>query len=61
MNDNLCAVKCLKKYLDITESLRSGTKLLISTQKPYKGASKNTISNWIRETLKDSGIDLSIF
>ena len=61
VNDNLCVVKCLKKYLEVTESLRSDTKLLVSTQKPYKGASKNTISNWIRETLKDSGIDLSIF
>ena len=60
-NVNICAVKTLECYLKKTKDIRSSTKLFIVTQKPYSGASKSTISNWIKQGLKLSGINLSIF
>ena len=60
-NRSLCVVNCLSKYLDMTRDLRSDNNLFISTIKPFKKASHNTVSNWLRECLKDSGIDLAIF
>ena len=60
-NKSLCVVACLHRYLEITAALRVDTCLFISTQKPHKTASTNTVSNWLRECLADSGIDMSIF
>ena len=60
-NRSLCVVNCLSKYLDMTSDLRSDNNLLISTIKPFKKATHNTLSNWLRECLKDSGLDLSTF
>ncbi len=62
-NASLCVVVCLKQYLQSTCQLRSDTdsRLFITTQKPYKGATKTTISKWIRELLRDAGVDISIF
>lgn len=60
-NTSLCVVKCIRKYLDTTKLLRSSDKLWISTIKPFNESSKNTVSNWLRQTLCDSGINLDIF
>ena len=61
-DENLCVVTCLKEYLKRTESLRSGCKtLLISYVKPHCKVSTNTISRWLKDVLKRSGIDTSIF
>lgn len=60
-NSSLCIIKCLSRYVDMTESLRKTTKLWISTIKPHNEASKNTVSNWLRQTLSDSGIKLDMF
>ena len=61
-DENLCVVNCLKEYIKRTEPLRSGCKsLLISYVKPHCKVSTNTISRWLKEVLKISGIDTSIF
>ena len=61
-DENLCVVTCLKEYLKRTESLRSGCRsLFISYVKPHCKVSTNTISRWLKEVLKLSGIDTSIF
>jgi integrase len=57
----LCIVKTLCEYLDRTKLLRQDKKLFISTMKPHKGVSRDTISRWIRDTMKLSGIDASKF
>ena len=58
----LCVVTVLKEYLKRTLYTRGAeTKLLISTVKPFKRVSKQTISHWVRGTLRAAGIDTSQF
>lgn len=56
---SLCIVKVLTEYLHRTEYLRSGDKLLISTVKPYKAVSKDTVARWIKLIMLKAGIDPS--
>lgn len=56
-NPNICIVKVLKEYIERTEVLRNGEqKLLISTQKPHKAISNQTVSRWVKIVLRNSGI-----
>jgi hypothetical protein len=54
---NICIVNTIIQYLERTKSLRQEeTKLLISTQKPHKGVSSQTISRWVKLTLFKAGV-----
>ncbi len=57
----LCVFNCLKSYIQKTENLRDSANLFIQTRKPFKKATTQTISNWLKETLKDSGININEF
>lgn len=57
----LCIVETISEYLERTKLIRQDSKLFISTMKPHKGVSRDTISRWIRDTMKMSGIDVSKF
>lgn len=58
----LCIVVVVKEYIERTKSLRGNiTSFFITYVKPYKAASKDTISRWIKATLGQAGIDLSHF
>ena len=57
----LCIVNTLSVYLQRTEQLRNSSKLFISTVKPHKAVSKDTISRWIKVTLGLAGIDGNVF
>ena len=57
----LCIVTVLKRYLLVTQKLRVGNSFLITTQKPYGGASKDTISRWVKVVMSKAGLDLSLF
>ncbi|KAJ8915427.1 hypothetical protein NQ315_003188 [Exocentrus adspersus] len=59
----VCVASVLTCYLKKTQTLRSSTtdKLLITYKKLYKAASSQSISSWIKATLKDCGLDTSIF
>jgi len=60
---NLCVASVILEYLQITKDLRTknNKKLLISTVKPYKDASAQTIGHWIKSLLNKAGIDTKIF
>ena len=62
-NANVCLVSLLKKYLEQTAFLRQRLckKLFISTQKPFGGASKDTLARWVRCCLGDCGVNVQIF
>ena len=61
-NANVCPVKLFKQYIDVTKSLRGRTTcLLITTSKPSRPASKDTLAKWIKSVLHDAGIDITIF
>ena len=52
----------MKEYLKLTANLRGNiTRLFISTTKPYKIASQDTLARWIKTTLQSAGTDMSIF
>ena len=58
----LCVLTCLKAYLVATATLRHDTTaLFISSQKPHRPVSKDTVSRWIRGMLTDAGIDTTVY
>ena len=58
----LCVVDVMKEYLERTKSLRGDiTSLFVTHVKPYKAASKDIISLWIKTTLGLAGIDITRF
>ena len=62
VDKDLCVVEVCKYYLERTKQLRGQvTNLFISTQRPHKAVSRDTISRWLKCVMKDSGIDTSIF
>ena len=61
-DSQLCVVKCLQQYIKQTSEFRNGAdQLWLSYQKPHNPASKDTVSRWIKEFLKKSGIDVSSY
>lgn len=60
-NPSICVVTALNHYISKTASIRTDSRLFIITQKPYSGASKDTIAKWIKLGLKLAGIDLTLF
>lgn len=60
---SICPAKTLDDYLNVTEGLRPEgiDSLLITHHKPHKKASSQTISRWIKQTLAESGVDVTIF
>lgn len=57
----ICPAKTLGDYMKRTSTLRKCDNLLISFKKPYKAVSTHTLSRWIKSSLQDSGIDVTIF
>ncbi|WAR26943.1 hypothetical protein MAR_012647 [Mya arenaria] len=57
LQKTLCIVMLLDKYLSRTAGLRMGDKLMISTHKPNKGVSRDTISRWVKTILIKSGLE----
>lgn len=61
-NPRLCAASTLQQYVNITQPIRNNEDFLfLTTSKPHKKATKQTLSRWVKETLGTSGIDISQF
>lgn len=60
-DSHLCLVTYIKLYTTKMHLLRSNPCLLISYMKPHKPVTNSTVARWIRSTLQDAGIDVSIF
>ena len=56
---SLCVVTTLKDYLARTAPHRKFPKLFLTSQKPYTPVSKDTISRWCKDVLKEAGIDIT--
>jgi len=56
VDTKVCPLECLKQYLKLTSTLRGNIK-------PYKSASKDSLSRWIKNNtyISASGIDTAIF
>lgn len=61
-SDDLCIVKHLKFYLNLTSTLRRDCdQLLITYNKPHRAASSATIGRWLKTVMTKSGIDTQQF
>lgn len=60
-DSHLCLVTYIKHYITKTHLLCSDPRLLISYTKPHKPVTNSTVARWIRSTLQDAGIGVSIF
>lgn len=59
---DLCVVTTLMSYLDRTQSIRDNEKYLFLThRKPFHRASTQTISRWVKDVMKSSGININKF
>ena len=54
----LCVVAHLKRYVELTQDLKSSGKLFISYMKTHQAISKDTISRWCKTVMELSGIDI---
>ena len=62
MDRRICVVTGLDEYLFRTKDIRgSETALFISFIKPFKVVSKATLARWLKQTLKNSGVDTDVF
>lgn len=57
----ICPAKTLTAYMDVSKTKRKSNELFIASRKPHNSISSQTLSRWIKSTLKDSGIDVSVF
>lgn len=58
----ICPGKTLITYLQKTSSFRKDIdSLFISSRKPHRAVGSQTLSRWIKDTLRDSGIDVNTF
>lgn len=61
-NPKLCVVSFIKEYLQVTKNLRGKVKnLFISTRKPHKAVTSQTIGHWIKNLLEKAGINTEQF
>lgn len=58
----ICPVRILESYLKMTKPVRGKIENLILTfKKPFQRASSQTISRWIKATLREAGVDTNMF
>ena len=59
----LCVVRCLKKYLQRSESLRGkdDPHLFVIPRKPFRPASQDTLARWVLDCMREAGIDTQLF
>ena len=59
--EELCIVRQVHQYLDMTEQIRKDDRLLISFVKPHKQVSCDTVRRWILTVMRSTGIDTTHF
>lgn len=62
-NKKLCVATLVLKYMSRTEAIKPPgcNSLFLTFRKPFSPASKQTLSCWVKDTLKQAGIDVSLF
>lgn len=61
-NPALCVASTLSYYIENTQKTRDQTNVLLLTHKqPFRPATSQTISRWIKTVLNECGIDTNIF
>jgi len=62
-DSNLCVCRTIDLYLERTKGWRDSSKhqLLLSFKNPHNEVTTSTVSGWLKEILKLSGIDINIY
>ena len=60
-NKSICPVHVINEYLQVRLTRSAVHQLLITTTQPYREAKSDTIANWIKMTMADSGIGTGTF
>jgi len=63
-DSSICVVKAIKDYVHRSSIWRNKnvpSQLFLSHTNPHKPVSSDTIARWLKETLKDAGINTDIF
>ena len=61
-DEALCVVTHILLYIDVTAEVRgSSTQLLLSYVSPHAPVTAATTAKWVKETLKNAGVDTKIF
>lgn len=61
---NICPAKALSHYMNKTREMRNQPatdRLILTIQKPIHNATAQSISRWIKQVIKDSGIDVGVY
>ena len=61
---SLCPVALIRTYLKRREKMvltPPTTQFFITQRRPYHAASKDTLARWVKDVLKLSGVDTSVF
>ncbi|XP_072032829.1 uncharacterized protein [Amphiura filiformis] len=62
VDKRVCVLSVLQHYIKVTKSLRGDEQqLLISFRKPHGKVTKDTISGWIKRTMKAAGVNIEVF
>ena len=60
-NEKLCRISTLNVYLKKTETVRKPKLLLVCFKAPHNAVKTTTVGRWCIETVKDAGIDITVF
>ena len=63
-NKAICPLTCLRSYIERTSIIRTpqnAKQLLIGSTKPHNPVTSATVGRWIKDQLREAGIDTSIF
>lgn len=63
VNPKLCVARTIIDYINRTKEIRplNEKTLILTFRKPFRKATTQTLSRWLKNILKDSGIDTSLF
>lgn len=63
-NESICPAKTLTSYMErttVSRNLPKTNKLILTIKKPVHNASPQSISRWIKQTLCDGGVNVTLF
>ncbi len=61
IDKELCVFRCILYYITVTKDLRTDDGFFIRTKKPHRHATSETLSNWIKDVLHSSGVDIATY
>ncbi len=61
---DICIVSCIEEYINRTDRFRknpSNSQFFLTYGKPHGEASRASISRWLKDVMRDAGLDVDVF